>query len=45
MEGFGGTYEWCDKTVKLSLPENDLNSLEEIRIWLGDDSRDFQFGV
>ncbi|KAJ5186626.1 hypothetical protein N7449_011390 [Penicillium cf. viridicatum] len=45
MEGSGGTYEWCDETVKLSLPENDLNALEEIRIWLGDDSRDFQFGV
>lgn len=24
IEGSGGTYEWCDETVKLSLPENDL---------------------
>ncbi|KAJ5159178.1 uncharacterized protein N7500_008829 [Penicillium coprophilum] len=45
MEGSGGTYEWYDEKTQLSLPENDLNALEEIRIWLGDDSRDFQFGV
>lgn len=45
MEVCGRTYEWYDETVMLSLPENDLNALEEIRIWLGDDSRAFQFGV
>lgn len=45
IEEFGGTYEWWDETVKLSLPENDRNALEEIRIWLGDDSRDVQSGV
>ncbi|KAK4866235.1 hypothetical protein LT330_008576 [Penicillium expansum] len=45
IEGSGGTYEWCDQKVQLSLPGNDLNALEEIRIWLGDDSRDFQFEV
>ncbi|KXG51633.1 uncharacterized protein PGRI_090260 [Penicillium griseofulvum] len=38
----GGTYEWYDEKVQLSLPENDLNALEEIRIWLGDDLP-FQF--
>ncbi|KAJ5185973.1 hypothetical protein N7491_006156 [Penicillium cf. griseofulvum] len=40
-KGFG-TYEWYDEKVQLSLPENDLNGLKEIRIWLGDDLA-FQF--
>lgn len=43
LNGVGRTYEWYDETVKVSNPENDLNALEEMRIWLGNDSREFQF--
>lgn len=43
LEGVGSTYEWCDERVQLSLPQNDLDALEEIRRWLGDDSKAFQF--
>jgi len=39
----GCTYEWCDETTKQSVVENDLSALEEIRIWLCDDSKEFQF--
>ncbi|EPS31263.1 hypothetical protein PDE_06218 [Penicillium oxalicum 114-2] len=43
LKGVGCTYEWYDEQVQQSVFENDLNALEEIRIWLGDDSRKFQF--
>lgn len=43
LEGVGRTYEWYDEQVQQSSFENDLNALEEICIWLGDDSREFQF--
>lgn len=43
LEGVGRTYEWYDEKIQQSVFENDLNALEEIRIWLGDDSRAFQF--
>ncbi|KAJ5555898.1 hypothetical protein N7513_003540 [Penicillium frequentans] len=36
------TYEWCDEIAKQSVVENDLKALEEIRIWLCDDSKEFQ---
>ncbi|KAK0621579.1 hypothetical protein B0T17DRAFT_534474, partial [Bombardia bombarda] len=36
-------YEWYDEKVKTALPQNDFDALEEIRIWLGDDSKPFQF--
>ncbi|KAI0394415.1 hypothetical protein F5Y17DRAFT_475681 [Xylariaceae sp. FL0594] len=43
LEGVGRTYEWYDETVQSSLPENDLNALQEIRVWLFEDSTAFQF--
>jgi serine/threonine protein kinase len=43
LEGAGRTYEWYDEQVKTALPQNDLDALEEIRIWLGDESKPFQF--
>jgi serine/threonine protein kinase len=43
LEGVGRTYEWYDEGVQISLPQNDLDALKEIRIWLGDDSEEFQF--
>ncbi|UKZ61447.1 uncharacterized protein TrAtP1_002712 [Trichoderma atroviride] len=43
LEGIGRTYEWFDERVQLSLCRNDFDALEEIRIWLADDSKDFQF--
>ncbi|KAJ5135137.1 uncharacterized protein N7515_004415 [Penicillium bovifimosum] len=45
LEDVGRTYEWYDEKVQHSLFENDLNALEEIRIWLGISSRAFQFGA
>ncbi|KAJ5935308.1 hypothetical protein N7466_004855 [Penicillium verhagenii] len=45
LEDVGRTYEWYDGEVQQSLPENDLKALKEIRIWLGVDSSEFQFGV
>ncbi|OQE13352.1 hypothetical protein PENFLA_c049G09928 [Penicillium flavigenum] len=45
LEDVGRTYEWYDEKIQQSLPENDLTALEEIRIWLGLSSRDFQFDV
>ncbi|CAG8924062.1 unnamed protein product [Penicillium salamii] len=43
LEDVGRTYEWYDGEVQQSLPENDLKALEEIRIWLGVGSSEFQF--
>jgi serine/threonine protein kinase len=43
LEGTGRTYEWYDEQVETALPQNDLDALKEIRIWLGDDSGPFQF--
>ena len=43
LEDVGRTYEWYDEKIQHSLFENDLNALEEIRIWLGISSRVFQF--
>ncbi|KAK3377029.1 kinase-like domain-containing protein [Lasiosphaeria ovina] len=44
LEGVGRTYEWYDEKIETALPQNDLDALEEIRIWLGDDdSKLFQF--
>ncbi|KAJ5721507.1 uncharacterized protein N7483_009441 [Penicillium malachiteum] len=43
LEDVGRTYEWFDEAQKQSNIENDLSALEEIRIWLGDDSKEFQF--
>lgn len=43
LEDVGRTYEWCDEKVQHAVFENDLNALEEIRIWLGDRSQAFQF--
>jgi serine/threonine protein kinase len=45
LKDVGRTYEWYDEEVQQSLPENDLKALEEIRIWLGVGSSEFQFGV
>ncbi|KAM7191157.1 Protein kinase-like domain containing protein [Rhypophila sp. PSN 637] len=44
LEDVGRTYEWYDEQVKTALPQNDLDALEEIRLWLGIDPRkQFQF--
>lgn len=43
LEDVGRTYEWHDDAVKISVPSNDLDALEEIRIWLGNGSGEFQF--
>ncbi|KAH6630992.1 hypothetical protein B0J18DRAFT_422782 [Chaetomium sp. MPI-SDFR-AT-0129] len=43
LEDCGRTYEWYDEEVNTSLPQNDLDALEEIRIWLGVGSGPFQF--
>ncbi|KAK1246250.1 hypothetical protein MKX08_000052 [Trichoderma sp. CBMAI-0020] len=43
LEGIGRTYEWFDERVQLSLCKNDFDALEEIRIWLADDPKEFQF--
>ena len=43
LEGVGRTYEWYDEEVQMSLPQNDLDALKEMRIWLGDESEAFQF--
>lgn len=43
LEGIGRTYERFDEAVQSSLPKNDFDALEEIRIWLADDSKAFQF--
>lgn len=41
LKGIGRTYEWFDGTVQSSLCKNDFDALEEIRIWLADDSKAF----
>ncbi|KAK4039984.1 hypothetical protein C8A01DRAFT_36034 [Parachaetomium inaequale] len=43
LEKAGRTYEWHDEQVETALPQNDLDALKEIRVWLGDDSEPFQF--
>lgn len=43
LDGVSRTYEWSDEEVEQSLPENDLNALKEIRIWLGGCSDAFLF--
>jgi serine/threonine protein kinase len=43
VEDAGRTYEWYDESVKTAHPQNDLDALEEIRIWLDDGSKLFQF--
>ncbi|KAK4182439.1 hypothetical protein QBC35DRAFT_509984 [Podospora australis] len=44
LEDVGRTYEWYGKQVKTALPQNDLDALEEIRLWLGiDPCKPFQF--
>lgn len=43
LDDVGRTYEWYDDSTQISMFDNDLKALEEIRIWLGDDSKEFQF--
>ena len=43
LNGVSRGHEWHDEQVKTALPQNDLDALEEIRRWLGDDSKPFQF--
>ena len=43
LKEVGRTCEWYDEQVQLSLPKNDLDALEEIHIWLGEESNLFQF--
>jgi serine/threonine protein kinase len=43
LEDVGRTYEWYDGEAKTALPQNDLDALEEICIWLGKDSKPFKF--
>ena len=44
LDDVGRTYEWYDESVEHSIPKNDFDALEEIRIWLGAGSGTFQFG-
>ncbi|RDA83126.1 hypothetical protein CP532_2729 [Ophiocordyceps camponoti-leonardi (nom. inval.)] len=43
LDGVGRTYEWYDEKAEFAAPQNDLNALDEIRAWLGDESKVFQF--
>jgi len=43
LNGVRRIYEWHDEKASRSLPKNDHDALEEIRIWLGDSPKDFQF--
>ncbi|TQN64082.1 Serine/threonine-protein kinase/endoribonuclease IRE2 [Colletotrichum shisoi] len=44
LDNVGRTYEWHDEGVQTSLPQNDLDALNEIRLWLcGAPSNAFQF--
>lgn len=43
LDDGGRTYEWYDEHVTTALPQNDFDALDEIRIWLGEDSRPFHF--
>ncbi|KAF7867311.1 hypothetical protein EAF04_005394 [Stromatinia cepivora] len=45
LEGVGRTYEWYDESVQDSLPSNDLDALDEMRVWLsGALTKNFKFG-
>lgn len=39
----GRTYEWYDDNVMVAMPGNDLDALEEIRLWLGGNVDNFKF--
>lgn len=44
LQRVGRTYEWYDRSVQQSIPENDWDALGEIRQWLsGRDNRAFKF--
>ncbi|RCI07917.1 hypothetical protein L249_5886 [Ophiocordyceps polyrhachis-furcata BCC 54312] len=43
LDDVGRTYEWYDENAKFAAPQNDLNALDEIRAWLGDESKAIQF--
>jgi tRNA A-37 threonylcarbamoyl transferase component Bud32 len=43
VEDAGRTYEWYDESVETARPQNDLDALEEIRMWLGDVCTPFRF--
>ena len=44
LQGVGRTYEWYDRSVQQSIPENDWDALDEIREWLsGRDNRAFKY--
>lgn len=43
LDGVGRTYEWYDDNVQVAVPENDLDALDEMRAWLGDESKEFKF--
>lgn len=38
-----GTYQWHDEKVTTATPRNDLDALEEIRLWLSGDVNGFKF--
>ncbi|KAF4512377.1 hypothetical protein G6O67_001527 [Ophiocordyceps sinensis] len=42
-DGVGRTYEWYDEDVQFATPQNDFDALDEIRAWLGDESKAFRF--
>lgn len=39
----GRTYEWHNERVRVSLRKNDMDALEEMRIWLGQSTKSFMF--
>lgn len=43
LDRVGRTYEWYDEDVEIAAPQNDFDALDEIRAWLGDESKEFQF--
>jgi serine/threonine protein kinase len=43
VEDAGRTYEWYDESVETARPQNDLDALEEIRMWLRDVCTPFRF--
>ncbi|KAJ5885106.1 hypothetical protein N7495_009616 [Penicillium taxi] len=45
LEDVGRTYEWYMEKLQQSFLENDFNALEEILIWLGVSSKEFQFDI
>jgi hypothetical protein len=42
LQGVGRTYEWYDDKVEVTVLQNDLDALDDIRIRLGEAAEPFQ---